>query len=114
MWSLRIGGANLNRQCYFCRTAATRGSKARGCARTEYMIDWDDVRYLLAVAREGSVRAAAKRLEVNYSTVQRRVAQLEERLGAQMFDKLPSGYPVPVGNLIRLVREAESRKASVS
>jgi DNA-binding transcriptional LysR family regulator len=56
------------------------------------MIDWDDVRYFLAVAREGSVRAAAERLEVNHSTVLRRVAQLEERLGAQMFDKLPSGY----------------------
>jgi molybdate transport repressor ModE-like protein len=56
------------------------------------MIDWDDVRYLLAVAREGSVRAAAERLEVNHSTVLRRVAQLEERLGAQMFEKLPSGY----------------------
>ena len=56
------------------------------------MIDWDDVRYFLAVAREGSVRAAAERLGVNHSTVLRRVAQLEERLGARMFEKLPSGY----------------------
>jgi DNA-binding transcriptional LysR family regulator len=56
------------------------------------MIDWDDVRYFLAVAREGSVRAAADRLEVNHSTVLRRIAQLEERLGAHMFEKLPSGY----------------------
>jgi molybdate transport repressor ModE-like protein len=56
------------------------------------MIDWDDVRYLLAVARAGSVRAAAQRLRVNHSTVLRRIAQLEERLGAQMFEKLPSGY----------------------
>jgi DNA-binding transcriptional LysR family regulator len=56
------------------------------------MIDWDDVRYFLAVARGGSVRAAAERLGVNHSTVLRRIAQLEERLGAQMFEKLPSGY----------------------
>src|SRR6202789_3285999 len=56
------------------------------------MIDWDDVRYFLAVAREGSVRAAAERLGVNHSTALRRIAQLEERLGAQMFEKLPSGY----------------------
>ncbi|MBR1222444.1 LysR family transcriptional regulator [Bradyrhizobium sp. U87765 SZCCT0131] len=56
------------------------------------MIDWDDVRYFLAVARGGSVRAAAEQLGVNHSTVIRRVAQLEERLGAQMFEKLPSGY----------------------
>src|ERR1700749_2479135 len=56
------------------------------------MIDWDDVRYFLAVARGGSVRAAAERLGVNHSTVLRRVAQLEQRLSAQMFEKLPSGY----------------------
>ncbi|MEN2790295.1 LysR family transcriptional regulator [Sphingomonas oligophenolica] len=56
------------------------------------MIDWDDVRYFLAVARGGSVRAAAGNLGVNHSTVLRRIAQLEEHLGAQMFERLPSGY----------------------
>jgi molybdate transport repressor ModE-like protein len=56
------------------------------------MIDWDDVRYFLAAARCGSVRAAAKRLGVNHATVLRRIAQLEESLRAQMFEKLPSGY----------------------
>jgi DNA-binding transcriptional LysR family regulator len=38
------------------------------------------------------VRAAAGRLGVNHTTVLRRIAQLEERLGAQMFEKLPAGY----------------------
>jgi len=57
-----------------------------------HMIDWDDVRYFLAIARGGSVRAAAERLGVNHSTVLRRIGQLEERLGARMFEKLPSGY----------------------
>jgi molybdate transport repressor ModE-like protein len=56
------------------------------------MIDWDDVRYFLAIARAGSVRSAAERLGVNHSTVLRRIGQLEERLGARMFEKLPSGY----------------------
>lgn len=56
------------------------------------MIDWDDIRYFLAVARGGSVRAAAGHLGVNHSTVLRRIAQLEESLGARMFDKQPSGY----------------------
>jgi DNA-binding transcriptional LysR family regulator len=54
------------------------------------MTDWEDVRYFLAVAREGSVRAAAERLEVTHSTVLRRIAQFEKRLGAQMFEKLLS------------------------
>ena len=56
------------------------------------MIDWDDIRYFLAVARGGSVRAAAEGLRVNHSTVLRRIAQLEKRLGAHMFEKRPSGY----------------------
>ena len=60
------------------------------------MIVWDDVRYFLAVARGGSVRAAAGHLGVNHSTVLRRIAQLEERLGAHMFEKLPSGYRLTV------------------
>jgi DNA-binding transcriptional LysR family regulator len=58
------------------------------------MMDWDDVRYFLAVAREGSVRAAAERLRVNHSTVLRRISHLEERLGVQMFERLPSGYSI--------------------
>ena len=56
------------------------------------MVDWDDVRYFLAVARSGSVRAAAERLGVNHATVLRRVAMLEQQLGALLFDRLPSGY----------------------
>ena len=66
--------------------------KAQFAAQDGTMIDWDDVRYFLAAARGGSVRAAAKRLGVNHATVLRRIAQLEERLGTQMFEKLPSGY----------------------
>ena len=56
------------------------------------MIDWDDVRFFLAVARGGSVRAAADRLDVNHTTVLRRMAQLEARLGVAVFERLPSGY----------------------
>ncbi len=56
------------------------------------MIDWDDIRYFLAVERGGSVRAAAKALEVNHATVLRRIGHLEGRLGTQLFEKLPSGY----------------------
>jgi len=74
------------------------------------MIDWDDVRYFLAVARGGSVRAAAERLGVNHSTVLRRIGQLEERLGAHMFEKLPSGYRLTaVGEeVLELANEMEA------
>lgn len=56
------------------------------------MIDWDDVRFFLAVARSGSVRSAADRLKVNHTTVLRRISQLERRLGARLFEKTPAGY----------------------
>jgi DNA-binding transcriptional LysR family regulator len=69
-------------------TSGSRVIAARECI----MIDWDDVRHFLAAARGGSVRAAAKSLGVNHATVLRRIAQLEDRLGAQMFERLPSGY----------------------
>ena len=75
------------------------------------MIDWDDVRYFLAVARGGSVRAAAERLGVNHATVLRRIAQLEERLGAQMFEKLPSGYRLTAGGE-EVLEFAEQMEAS--
>ena len=56
------------------------------------MSDWDDIRYFLAVARGGSVRAGAEQLDVRHSTVIRRLSQLEDRLGARLFDRKPSGY----------------------
>jgi DNA-binding transcriptional LysR family regulator len=67
-------------------------SRCRRTVQDRTMTDWDDVRYFLAVAREGSVRAAAERLGVNHATVLRRIAQFEERLAVQVFEKLPSGY----------------------
>lgn len=56
------------------------------------MFDWDDLRYFLAVAREGSTLAAAKALRVNQSTVHRRIAQLEARLGCLLVERHPTGY----------------------
>jgi DNA-binding transcriptional LysR family regulator len=56
------------------------------------MFDWNDLRFLLAVAREGSTLAAARRLGVNQSTVQRRLAELEARLGERLVERLAAGY----------------------
>ncbi|MCJ8314462.1 MAG: LysR family transcriptional regulator [Saccharospirillaceae bacterium] len=55
-------------------------------------MNWDDLKYFLAVAREGSVRAAAKKLEVNHATVSRRIKHFEEALGEQLFDRTQGGY----------------------
>lgn len=56
------------------------------------MYDWNDLKYLLAVARHGSNVAAARALGVNPSTVQRRLAELERRLGHALVEHRQSGY----------------------
>ena len=56
------------------------------------MFDWNDLRFLLAVARDGSTLAAARSLGVNQSTVQRRLANLEAQLDQRLVERLPSGY----------------------
>lgn len=53
---------------------------------------WDDLRVFLAVAREGSISGAARRLKVQHSTVSRRLQTLEERLGTRLIERKPSGY----------------------
>jgi DNA-binding transcriptional LysR family regulator len=60
------------------------------------MLDWNDLRYLLAVARSGSTLAAARNLKVAQATVSRRINMLEEALGAVLFIRSPSGYTLSV------------------
>lgn len=66
--------------------------------------DWDDFRYFLAVARAGSLSGAARSLEVNHSTIFRRIGAFEEHLDVRLFDRLPSGYVLtPSGEQMREV-----------
>jgi DNA-binding transcriptional LysR family regulator len=56
------------------------------------MFDWNDLRYFLAVARHRSTLAAARTLKLNQSTVQRRLTQLERRIGHKLVKRHPTGY----------------------
>ena len=55
------------------------------------MLDWDDLRFFLAVVREGTLSGAARVLGVTQPTVGRRVAGCEARLGALLFERTPAG-----------------------
>src|SRR5215471_12218385 len=55
---------------------------------------WDDVRFFLAAAREGSLSGAARVLGVGHVTVGRRLAFLEKRLGVKLLNRTPDGYAV--------------------
>ncbi|MEY4509184.1 MAG: hypothetical protein RLZZ450_1306 [Pseudomonadota bacterium] len=52
---------------------------------------WDDLRVFLAVLREGSFSAAARVLDVEQSTVSRRIAALEQELSVLLFDRAQEG-----------------------
>ena len=66
------------------------------------MLDWDDLRFFLAIARHGSLSAAAKELHVAQSTVGRRLASLEGTLGVRLLNRTPDGYlPTLAGQDVR-------------
>jgi DNA-binding transcriptional LysR family regulator len=71
---------------------------------------WDDFAYVMEIGRHGSLSAAARALHVNHSTVLRRLAAVERRLGARLFDRLPRGYvPTAAGEAaIRLGERLEN------
>lgn len=69
-------------------------------------MDWDDLRFVLAVARTGSLSAAARRLRVNQTTVSRRLSTLEARLGTALFLRGRNGFhPTEAGEAV--LAEAE-------
>ena len=55
-------------------------------------MDWNDLRYFLAVARLHSLTEASHLLRVSQSTVARRIAALEQTLKTELFTKRPDGY----------------------
>ncbi len=65
------------------------------------MLQWDDLRIFLAIARSGTLSKAAVALGVRQTTVGRRLEALEERTGAKLLQKTPSGYILtPAGQAI--------------
>lgn len=56
--------------------------------------NWDDLKFVLAVAEAGSVNAAAARLNVNHATILRRVAAFEDAHQTHVFLRQAKGYTV--------------------
>ncbi|WP_430474803.1 LysR family transcriptional regulator [Thalassospira lucentensis] len=55
-------------------------------------MNWNDLRFFVAVAQEGTLSGAARRLGKDHTTVARRVEALETHLGAHLFDRLATGW----------------------
>ena len=75
-------------------------------------MNWDDMRVFLAVARDGSLSAAARHLKVTQPTVGRRLGQLESDLGTRLFDRLPDGFvPTQAGEELLPIAEDMEKAA---
>jgi DNA-binding transcriptional LysR family regulator len=78
-------------------------------------MNWDDLRFFLALAQASTLVAAARSLGVDATTVGRRLAALETALGAQLFERHPEGlHPTSAGAhlLVRAARIAEEATAA--
>jgi DNA-binding transcriptional LysR family regulator len=83
-------------------------------------VEWGDLRFFLAAARARSLGAAARTLGVEHTTVGRRLAALEETLGAKLFVRTPDGLSLtaaghevlPMAEEVERATQAIARAAS--
>jgi len=75
-----------------------------------HTVDWEDLRYVLALSRAQSLSVAASRLGVSHTTVGRRIRNIEDVLGVRLFDRTPDAFIVtPAGQDIAEVLMLEGR-----
>jgi DNA-binding transcriptional LysR family regulator len=87
-------------------TAAAPAASAAASA-----VRWDDVRIFLAIRRHRTLAAAAARLELDTSTVSRRLAALEEALGVPLFERTREGL-LPARAAEQVLAAAEAMEAA--
>lgn len=82
---------------------------AASCAQphtTTSMLDWNDLRFFLAVARGKTLARAAAALGVDQTTVGRRLATLETRMKVELFTRSASGFAISAAGA-RVLEAAE-------
>jgi len=77
-------------------------------------MEWDDLKHFLAVARLGTLTKAAQGLQTTPATVSRRVAQLEGRLRAHLFDRKYTGYRLTEAGTRLLAKAKEVEDTVIS
>jgi DNA-binding transcriptional LysR family regulator len=74
-----------------------------GSAKIQAM-EWSDLRVLLAIARAGTLAAAARRLGVDQTTVARRLAAAETALGTRLFERVEGALRPTMPGEVALAR----------
>ncbi|MFO0758822.1 MAG: LysR family transcriptional regulator [Byssovorax sp.] len=75
-------------------------------------MNWDDLRYVLALAKAGSLARAARALKVDHTTVGRRIEALEGDLGVRLFTRTSAGYTLTL-EAEQILPEIEQVEAAV-
>ncbi len=75
-------------------------------------MNWDDLRFVLALSKAGSLARAAKELKVDHTTVGRRIEAVEADLGVRLFTRTTTGY-VLTADAERLLPDIEQVEAAV-
>jgi DNA-binding transcriptional LysR family regulator len=64
-------------------------------------VDWEDIRFFVALARHGTLSSAGRALSVNHATIARRISSLEKSFGEKLVERRPDGYVLtPAGTRI--------------
>lgn len=82
----------LNRNSRFRKTTLHKRTDFRMMCEVNLTMNWDDLRVVLAICREGSLSGAAKALGTSHSTVFRQINAIESRLSTRFFNRLSHGY----------------------
>jgi len=80
---------------------------------TQAGINWDNLRLFLAVVRAQSAQEAARRLDVDHSTVTRRLKKMKKELGTQLFERTPAGHVMTAAGH-RLLEHVERIESTVA
>jgi len=75
-------------------------------------LNWDDLRLFLAASRDRSFVAAGRRMQIDQTTVARRLAALEETVGSPLFHRSPRGISLTEAGL-SLVGHAEKIETEI-
>src|SRR5437870_3010043 len=78
-WSLHNGAES-----------SSHGPAVLAMSSPSTMLNWDDLRVVLAVAENGTISGAAAVLRISHPTLSQRLRQIEARLGARLFERTPS------------------------
>jgi DNA-binding transcriptional LysR family regulator len=75
-------------------------------------MNWDNLRFFMAVSRSGNLSGAGRSLGVDPATVSRRIQQLEKELGTKLFLREPGGHLCTVAGA-RLLERAEALEKDI-